>query len=791
MKARKRFMAVLLAFMMVVTYMPALAFAEEVPDSESPVETEEQISDEESQNPQAEEETIDSDENAEEEASTPLLVEDSSNSTVSNTPALGVEKEGKTLSIINLITPDADGENESRALYGYVGEKELINFPKIGDTLEVEIEGEETTDQIDYVAKEVNGQIRFVSKAEGAEDYYVAEGFETAIDDYTVSGNMVFSYFENSAGSAVSEDTYEIGYTSLQIRPDASSLSFLPAKTMIDGQWGPVELYGYIGSGRIKNLTEFGSSIITGEGSYVGNYTPAGETETFGMPEDRHFIVDKIVDKMDGDGVIQEGTRDYTLYLKFVDESGSIYDKDVNGNNYTVTVSAKGIKAPPEKIDKIILAEKMMVEGDDGLIEIDRGELKGYVGEYDLHNFPVEGDEIIAGGESYIAQTVQDDGESSIEFISEDGDSFYLDWTQEPLGEGANEVTVLFAYVDELGNETEKEYEYTLTNVYGVADAEKIEYIPVEGKGSSVTLYEGIDGWLEDYGVETPYYYYELDDIFPRKGDRIILDYGDGEVAHYTSKIVDYEEGDPVLQFVNDADETDYLSASFTSDQSEENAWKPGKNHVGKIYSHGVFCEIPIKIEACPIRAVEFEPASETVSLSDTVNSNGDWYFANPWYRGAYNSWYIENDKFTFTYSEESGLGDSLTHKEAYVAKPYPEGDGVAFLNEDEEGMPFYAYPQLDNDVPPELNGVLLKGKNTFKIDFDLDDYVGEPVTYTFNLTVEDDIEGEWNSPQYVWSDDYSKCTAYSFKAMHGKMNLPSCGKEYFLQPVSRFFFVR
>ncbi len=26
---------------------------------------------------------------------------------------------------------------------------------------------------------------------------------------------------------------------------------------------------------------------------------------------------------------------------------------------------------------------------------------------------------------------------------------------------------------------------------------------------------------------------------------------------------------------------------------------------------------------------------------------------------------------------------------------------------------------------------------------------------------------------------------------MHGKMNLPSCGKEYFLQPVSRFFFVR
>ena len=28
-------------------------------------------------------------------------------------------------------------------------------------------------------------------------------------------------------------------------------------------------------------------------------------------------------------------------------------------------------------------------------------------------------------------------------------------------------------------------------------------------------------------------------------------------------------------------------------------------------------------------------------------------------------------------------------------------------------------------------------------------------------------------------------------KGMHGKMNLPSCGKEYFLQPVSRFFFVR
>jgi len=26
---------------------------------------------------------------------------------------------------------------------------------------------------------------------------------------------------------------------------------------------------------------------------------------------------------------------------------------------------------------------------------------------------------------------------------------------------------------------------------------------------------------------------------------------------------------------------------------------------------------------------------------------------------------------------------------------------------------------------------------------------------------------------------------------MHGKMNLPSCGKEYFLQPVSRFFFMR
>ena len=26
---------------------------------------------------------------------------------------------------------------------------------------------------------------------------------------------------------------------------------------------------------------------------------------------------------------------------------------------------------------------------------------------------------------------------------------------------------------------------------------------------------------------------------------------------------------------------------------------------------------------------------------------------------------------------------------------------------------------------------------------------------------------------------------------MHGKMNLPSCGKEFFLRPVSRFFFAR
>ena len=43
MKARNRFMAVLLAIMMVVTYMPALAFAEEVPDSEPPAETEEQV----------------------------------------------------------------------------------------------------------------------------------------------------------------------------------------------------------------------------------------------------------------------------------------------------------------------------------------------------------------------------------------------------------------------------------------------------------------------------------------------------------------------------------------------------------------------------------------------------------------------------------------------------------------------------------------------------------------------------------------------------------------------------
>ncbi len=33
---------------------------------------------------------------------------------------------------------------------------------------------------------------------------------------------------------------------------------------------------------------------------------------------------------------------------------------------------------------------------------------------------------------------------------------------------------------------------------------------------------------------------------------------------------------------------------------------------------------------------------------------------------------------------------------------------------------------------------------------------------------------------------------AHAFSlTMHGKMNLPSCGKEYFLQPVSRFFFVR
>ena len=31
----------------------------------------------------------------------------------------------------------------------------------------------------------------------------------------------------------------------------------------------------------------------------------------------------------------------------------------------------------------------------------------------------------------------------------------------------------------------------------------------------------------------------------------------------------------------------------------------------------------------------------------------------------------------------------------------------------------------------------------------------------------------------------------FTVYAMHGKMNLPSCGKEYFLQPVSRFFFVR
>ena len=45
-------------------------------------------------------------------------------------------------------------------------------------------------------------------------------------------------------------------------------------------------------------------------------------------------------------------------------------------------------------------------------------------------------------------------------------------------------------------------------------------------------------------------------------------------------------------------------------------------------------------------------------------------------------------------------------------------------------------------------------------------------------------IYRELNASEY----DLLKVFLYD---MHGKMNLPSCGKEFFLQPVSRFFFVR
>ncbi len=142
MKRKNRLLAILLAFAMAITYMPALAFAEEITEEDPAVITEnlnidnEEGTDEGKEDEATVEEQTD-DSNPESEA--PVEFENAESKPAMND--LAGEKSGEKSDnpkITGLeLTLSTDREDDDKTLWGYIGSYYSENFPYAGDTVNV------------------------------------------------------------------------------------------------------------------------------------------------------------------------------------------------------------------------------------------------------------------------------------------------------------------------------------------------------------------------------------------------------------------------------------------------------------------------------------------------------------------------------------------------------------------------------------------------------------------------------------------------------------------------------